>query len=330
MASKDYETWTRAEHKAGSTGLARYYDYGEGPVPEMADDSTYYPDVIRWLIAHPAENHGFLLKAEENPSAEEKARLKKLSCDLDNSPVCARAQAGGYRLTRDYYIGDRAMRESGFDTSFRFEAFSGATHHYAPVCLNSLLFRYERDMAHFAHLLGKAEDAHLWEQRAKARNAAMQRYLWQPKTGMFMDYDFTRAKPSTYNYITAFYPLWAGVATREQATQIEANLKLFEHPGGLAMSTTTSGMQWDAPFGWAPTNWLTAAGLTAYQFKDDAKRIGQEFSASVDRGFAKDSTIREKYNVETGNADVKVLAGYKTNVIGFGWTNGVYLKFAGN
>jgi alpha,alpha-trehalase len=27
-----------------------------------------------------------------------------------------------------------------------------------------------------------------------------------------------------------------------------------------------------------------------------------------------------------GNADVKVSAGYSQNVIGFGWTNGVYLK----
>jgi len=27
-----------------------------------------------------------------------------------------------------------------------------------------------------------------------------------------------------------------------------------------------------------------------------------------------------------GNADVKISAGYKDNVIGFGWSNGVYLK----
>jgi alpha,alpha-trehalase len=48
------------------------------------------------------------------------------------------------------------MRESGFDPSFRFGPFDGATHHYAPVCLNSLLYRYERDLAHLAHLLAQA------------------------------------------------------------------------------------------------------------------------------------------------------------------------------
>jgi alpha,alpha-trehalase len=326
LAEKDYDTWLRPEHQAGKTGLARYYDFGEGPVPEMADDSTYYPDVIRWLVAHPTKNPGFLLKAPAKPDARETELLKLASCDITKSPVCAKAEADGYRLTRDFYRGDRAMRESGFDTSFRFESFSGATHHYAPVCLNSLLFRYERDMAHFAHLLGKAADAHMWEERAKKRNAAIQRYLWQPKQGVFADYDFIQMKSSDYAYVTSLYPLWAGAATREQAVKVESKLKLFERPGGLAMSNTASGMQWDEPYGWAPTNWLAAAGLAAYQFKDDARRIATEFTASVDKGYATDGTIREKYNMEAGNADVKVIAGYKTNVIGFGWTNGVYLK----
>ena len=87
------------------------------------------------------------------------------------------------------------MRESGFDTSNRFGPFSGATHHYAPVCLNSLLYRYERDMAHFAHLLGYPRDAQRWDRRANARAAAMQRYLWRPNEGVFADYDFVHAAP---------------------------------------------------------------------------------------------------------------------------------------
>ena len=30
LAEKDYSTWTRPEHMAGTTGLARYFDYGTG------------------------------------------------------------------------------------------------------------------------------------------------------------------------------------------------------------------------------------------------------------------------------------------------------------
>jgi alpha,alpha-trehalase len=326
LAEKDYSTWTRPEHKAGTTGLARYFDYGVGPVPEMADDSTYYPDVIRWLVAHPREGEGFLVKGSEHPDAAEAARLKQSSCDVRASVVCERAWAGGYRLSRDFYLGDRAMRESGFDPSFRFGPFSGATHHYAPVCLNSLLYRYERDLAHFAHLLAKPQEALRWERGAKARLAAIQRYLWRQKEGVFADFDFIHAKASSYAYITSLYPLWARVATREEAKQVADKLNLFERPGGLSMSNTQTGMQWDEPFGWAPTNWIAVAGLQAAGFREDAKRIARAFDATVDAGFAKDATIREKYNVVSGNANVQVSAGYKVNVIGFGWTNSVYLK----
>ncbi len=332
LAEKDYSTWTRAEHKAGTTGLARYFDYGTGPVPEMADDSTYYADVIRWLEAHPhavsAEEAGapYLVKGAEHPNDAEAARLKQTSCDVTIGVVCMHAYADGYRLSRDFYLGDRAMRESGFDPSFRFGPFDGSTHHYAPVCLNSLLYRYERDLQHIALLLGKGTEAARWGKKAQMRNAAIHRYLWKPQQGVFADFDFEKHKSSDYAYISSLYPLWAGVASREEAKKVVAKLNLFERPGGLSMSNTDSGMQWDEPFGWAPTNWVGVAGLQTAGFRDDAKRLAAKWDATVDQGFAHDGTIREKYNVVSGNADVQVSAGYKTNVIGFGWTNAVYLK----
>lgn len=332
LAEKDYSTWTRPEHKAGMTGLARYFDYGAGPVPEMADDSTYYSDVIRWLEAHPKAVFGgeagsaYLVKGSEHPTDAEMARLKQTSCDVKASVVCLRAYADGYRLTRDFYVGDRAMRESGFDPSFRFGPFDGSTHHYAPVCLNSLLYRYERDLEHIALLLGKSAEAARWGKRAQMRNAAIHRYLWKPQEGVFADYDFVKHKSSDYAYISSLYPLWAGVASREEAKKLVTKLNLFERPGGLSMSNYNSGMQWDEPFGWAPTNWIGVSGLDRAGFREDAQRLAQKWDATVDQGFANDGTIREKYNVVSGNASVQVSTGYKSNEIGFGWTNSVYLK----
>ncbi|MGC1423093.1 MAG: trehalase family glycosidase [Terracidiphilus sp.] len=332
LAEKDYSTWTRPEHKAGTTGLARYFDYGTGPVPEMADDSTYYSDVIRWLEAHPhAVSAGeagapYLVKGTEQPNDAEAARLKQVSCDVKISVVCMHAYADGYRLTKDFYLGDRAMRESGFDPSFRFGPFDGSTHHYAPVCLNSLLYRYERDLQHIALLLGQGTEASRWAKKAQARNAAIHRYLWKPQQGVFADFDFEKHKSSDYAYISSLYPLWAGVASREEAKKVVAKLNLFERPGGLSMSNFDSGMQWDEPFGWAPTNWVGVDGLQTAGFRDDAKRLAAKWDATVDSGFAHDGTIREKYNVVSGNADVQVKTGYKSNEIGFGWTNAVYLK----
>lgn len=325
-AQRDYALWISLSHRAGDTGLARYYDIGAGPVPEMADDSEYYPDVIRWLLAHPEAHTGYLLDAPDNPTPAQAATLAKTSCDIAASKVCARAHLNGHRLTSDFYRGDRAMRESGFDPSFRFGPFSGSTEDYAPICLNSLLYKYERDMAHFATLLGRPAEAAQWEHRATARQTAINKYLWNPTKGMFFDYDFTTHQPSTYNYITTFYPLWAGLATRQQATSLQQHLSLFEHEGGLAMSDYASGTQWDLPYGWAPTSWLAIKGLQQYGFHDDARRIANAFSTTIEQNFLHDGTIREKYNVVSGSANIKVATGYKSNVVGFGWTNGVYLR----
>jgi alpha,alpha-trehalase len=327
LAVKDHSTWERPEHKAGSTGLSRYFDYGTGPVPEMADNSSYYIDVLRWLVAHPHQGgDSYLVKGSEHPDTAEAARLKLISCDVRASTVCARAWFGGYRLSRDFYAGDRAMRESGFDSSNRFGPFSGDTEHYAPVCLNSLLYRYERDLEHLALLLGNVKDAAHWDRHSQQRAEAIQRYLWRQKDDVFADFDFVHARSSTYAYITSLYPLWAGFATRDQATKMEVKLDLFERPGGLSTSNTNTGLQWDEPYGWAPTNWIAVAGLNAYGFRADAARIAQHFNSTVDAGFAADGTIREKYNVVNQTSNVNVSAGYTTNEIGFGWTNAVYLK----
>ena len=325
LAVRDYGTWLRTEHRAGDTGLARYFDYGSGPVLEMRD-AGYLRKVIAWLLAHPERDPGYLLKASEHPDAAEAERLEVMSCDVQVSEVCADAWAGGHRLSADYYLGDRAMRESGFDVNFHFGPFAGSTHHYAPVGLNSLLYRYELDLRYFAARLGKAADAQRFGQAAEARKAAIDKWLWHDEQGMYLDYDFVAGKPATDPYITTFYPLWAGAASPRQADALRGKLALFEHKGGLAMSRDASGAQWDAPFGWAPVNWLAVAGLEAYGFRDDARRIAGKFTATIDRGLADDGTIREKYNMATGNADVRVTAGYADNVIGFGWTNGVYLK----
>ena len=325
-AQRDYGLWTAAPHLAGDTGLARYDDIGEGPVPEMADDSNYYPDVIRWLLAHPEVHTDYLVEAPDSPTPAQAAELAKTSCDITTSKVCANAHANGHRLSSDFYRGDRAMRESGYDPSFRFGPFSGSTHHYAPVCLNSLLYKYERDMAHFATLLGRTAESAQWNRRALDRRAAIEKYLWNPATHMFYDYNFRRTsnRPTTTSRPSTLYGQILPARSRHRAPS--SHLSLFEHDGGLAMSDFDSGTQWDLPFGWAPTSWLAIKGLDQYGFTADAGRVSAKFSQTIRQNFEHDGTMREKYNVVSGSANVEVATGYKSNVVGFGWTNGVYLE----
>jgi alpha,alpha-trehalase len=230
------------------------------------------------------------------------------------------------RLSADYYKGDRSMRESGFDISFRFGAYGAATHHYAPVCLNSLLYKTEKDLEHISELLGKRPEAKIWRERAEVRKQNMGQYLWDGERGLFVDYNFTEGKKSTYRYLTTYYPLWAGLATPEQAKAAVSNLSAFEQPGGLAMSPEHSGAQWDSPYGWAPVEMLAIQGIRRYGFTDDADRLSSKFLSTVLENFARDGTIREKYNVVTGSSESQVEVGYQANVIGFGWTNAAFLE----
>ena len=143
---------------------------------------------------------------------------------------------------------------------------------------------------------------------------------------MFVDYDLRSERRSDYPYATTFYPLWAGLATAEEARSVVKNLHRFEQPGGLAMSTRESGVQWDYPYGWAPIQLLTVEGLRRYGYDSEANRISYKFLATVLDNFQRDGTIREKYNVVTRSSEIQVQAGYAANVVGFGWTNGVFVE----
>jgi alpha,alpha-trehalase len=336
---KDYSMWTREPHLAGSTALARYYDFGEGPPPEgLQDEGGFYRKVISYFMVNPDQADHYLLQPDLLQPDLDKQDRGQASAGLGSSygiTVCdvattmARAECEPQRVVRlsaDYYKGDRSMRESGFDISFRFGAFGSATHHYAPVCLNSLLYKTETDMDKISLLIGKTFEAKTWRERADARKLRIQQYLWDADRGFFFDYDFISGKKSSYRFLTTYYPLWAGLATPEQAAAVVKKLSVFEQAGGLAMSPENSGAQWDYPYGWAPVQLLAIQGLRRYGYNADADRLSHKFLSTVLENFQRDGTIREKYNVVTRSSETPVQVGYQANVVGFGWTNGAFLE----
>lgn len=321
-AVRDHALWTRAPHLAGTTGLSRYFDVGEGPIPEMGAHENYFQQVAAYVLTHPG-SAGYVRPGSAPPG---KSVLPTYTMSVCEKEVCSKPAQ--IHLTADYFKGDRAMRASGFDVSFRFGPFSGATHHYAPVCLNSLLYKAERDLAHFARILHRDADARSYEASASARASAMRKYLWNPRLGMFFDYEFTRNRQSTYRYATTFYPLWAGLATPQEAASVARRVTVFEQPHGLAMSDVKSGAQWDLPFGWAPVHLLAVEGMQRYGLREPALRIARKWNDTILRNFRRDATIREKYDVVSGSSDTRIDVGYSQNVIGFGWTNAVYRVFS--
>jgi alpha,alpha-trehalase len=323
---RDHAMWTRDPHLAGNTGLSRYYDFGEGPALEALQDETdIYRQVAAYFLLHPAFP-AYTGEAANVPGG-------RASGSPYSVRVCGAGQSESsceptqlIKLFPDYYKGDRSMRESGFDISFRFGPYGAATHHYAPVCLNSLLFKTERDLVEMSRLLGKNSDAAQWQRLAEARKRSVQKYLWDERQGLFFDYNFDKEQRSTYRYATTFYPLWTGLATDEQARAVVKNLSMFEKAGGLATSTQETQGQWDYPFGWAPIQLLAVEGMRRYGHNMEADRISTAFLSTVLVNFERDQTIREKYNVVTRSSETAVKAGYSANVIGFGWTNAAFLE----
>ena len=331
---KDYGMWTRDPHLAGETGLSRYYDFGEGPPAEaVQDESGFYRKVSQYFFLHPAEANEYVV--ETTPGANQTIVKQPVAGSPYSLQVCdvpltmARAEcekAKQFKLSADYYKGDRSMRESGFDVSFRFGAFGSATHHYAPVCLNSLLYKTEKDLEQISLWLGHADDAKKWNKRAEERKKLITHYLWNDEQGLFFDFNFLTKRMSAYQYASTFYPLWAGVATPAQAKAVAANLKVFERPGGVPMSTDETGAQWDLPYGWGNIEMVVIAGLRRYGYNADADRVSYEFLSTVAENFRRDGNIREKYNVVTRSSEAHVELGYEMNVVGFGWTNAAFLE----
>ena len=108
------------------------------------------------------------------------------------------------------------MRESGFDTSFRFGPFSGSTQDFAPVGLNSLLYKYERDLAFITATLNDPADAIAWSTTAGDRLHAINSLLWRRTLRPLLRLNLRTHQRSTYPYLTTYYPLWAGVASPAQ------------------------------------------------------------------------------------------------------------------
>ncbi len=328
-AVRYYDFWTHGAHLAGSTGLSRFYDFGSGPAPEvMASSPQYYRYVAAYFVRHPAAARGFLDWVPNGDSGVRPVGPLFTVSVCKPSPVVSRRDcdsAGRVGLTAKFYKGDRSLRESGFDVTFRFGPFGADTPDYAPVGLNSLLYESARDLERMSRLLGRPKEAQRWARLAAQRQENIRRYLWNAKRGLFFDYDFVTKRQSSYVFATTFYPLWAGLASTNQAHAVAANAKLFLEPGGLVTSLRPSLAQWDYPYGWAPLQLIAAEGLRRYGYNEDADRISYRFLGTVLENFRRDGTIREKYNVVTRSSDVSVRAGYRQNVIGFGWTNGVFL-----
>jgi alpha,alpha-trehalase len=225
----------------------------------------------------------------------------------------------------------RAGAESGWDFSSRW--FADTLHlqtiettNIIPVDLNSLLYAFENILGKAAGMAGQAEKAAFYREQAAKRQKAVLRYCWNADLQFFFDYDFKEKTTTNKWSAAAAMPLFTELATPHHALFVEKALReKFLRDGGIVTTLYKTGQQWDAPNGWAPLQFIAVKGLMNYGFYELPKTIAERWMAINEKVFAATGKMMEKYNVE--NTRLVSGGGEYPTQDGFGWTNGVYLKF---
>lgn len=223
----------------------------------------------------------------------------------------------------------RAAAESGWDFSSRWFAdpqdmATIQTTDLIPVDLNCLLVLIEKQLLAFMEH-DDDQDAQLeLSKRHQQRINAIHRYCWSETENCFFDYNWKQASHSKCFTLAMAFPLYAKIATADQAKHIAVLLEnKFLFPGGLTTTLNRTGQQWDAPNGWAPLQWIAYQGLLNYNMVNLAETLRQRWLNLNEKTYQETGKMMEKYNVM--DPDTAAGGGEYPNQDGFGWTNGVYL-----
>ena len=228
----------------------------------------------------------------------------------------------------------RSGAESGWDYSVRWfedgeNISSIVTTDIIPPDLNSLLWQLEQTLGIYTESGEDGENA--FADRAEARWAAMEKYLWNPETHWYEDYNFRKAQPTGRLSLAGMYPFWVqdpgyarnqpGAGNRMEKA-VEVLKAQFLAPGGLRATPYTSGQQWDAPNGWPPLQYISIMALRRFDQRELADQITDRWLRNNERVYENVTKMVEKYNVE----DITLEAGGGEYPVqdGFGWSNGVY------
>ncbi|KAF8577794.1 glycoside hydrolase family 37 protein [Ramaria rubella] len=309
-AIKEYHTiWAAQPRIDPKTGLSRYRPDGLGIPPET--EATHFTHILQPY----ADKHG--LSVLEFSEKYNDGTLKEPGLD-------------------EYFLHDRAVRESGHDTTYRFEKRCA---NLATIDLNSLLYKYEVDIATaiqdvFDDALeleesfplspfppssrafaspsresstSRVQTSEEWFRRAELRKERIDKYLWNDAKNLYFDYDTVQEKQILYESVTAFWALWAGCASEEQGWKLVVHsLNKFEVLGGLVPGTEESrgkisldrpNRQWDYPYAWPPHQIMAWVGLERYGYLDDAQRLAYRFLYMMTTAFVDfNGVVPEKFD----------------------------------
>jgi alpha,alpha-trehalase len=294
--------------------MRREYRFWMNGVSKLDDQQTAYRRVVR-MPEGEILNRYFDSRSTPRPeSYREDMETVAEATNRRPSKVCTDLRAGA---------------ESGWDFSSRWleDGQTMKTIHTTdimPVDLNCLLVQLELTIADAYDFLKQTRFAERYRRRAARRQAAIEKYCWNEEKGFYFDYDFTNHTQTSIYSLAGVFPLFAGIASPEQAKRVARELeKDFLREGGLVTTLSTTGQQWDSPNGWAPLHWITIKGLRKYGEDELANKIKERWIGVNTRIFNEHYKLVEKYNVVA--PELSAGGGEYPLQDGFGWTNGVLL-----
>ena len=234
------------------------------------------------------------------------------------------------RPARRLYRDMRAGAESGWDFSSRWLADSRTlvtidTTDIVPVDLNSLLYGLEQAIHAGCARAGDDDCAREFARRATQRQTAIDRYLWDERSGVYLDYQRRAQARVPHLSAAALYPLFLAVASARQARSVATVVKSeLLKAGGIATTTLETGQQWDAPNGWAPLQWIAVSGFRRYSETRLAESVACRWMLNVEGVYRRSGKLVEKYDVIATHREGG--GGEYPRQDGFGWTNGVMRK----
>ncbi len=324
-----FEVWMDSGKKLTSNGLNRYFAEGIGIPPET--EPGHFDEQLEIY----AEKYD--MSVEDFATAYQNESL--------STPYNTKTDLHLPSLD-EYFLHDRSLRESGHDTTWRLD---GICADLNTVSLNSLLYKYEADFAYIIKtyfgdsFIYKKQtfNSNYWLEKTEKRKKLVNQLLWNEKDKVFYDYNFETQEPLVYESATNYYPLWANLATNEQAEHLKNSLfKTLKAKGGILASSEASveryatsevARQWDYPNGWAPHQMMLWKGLMNYGYNEEAQELIYRWLWMITKNATDyNGTIPEKYDVV--NCTHKVYAEYGNvgtefdyiTPSGFGWMNASY------
>lgn len=177
------------------------------------------------------------------------------------------------------------------------------------VDLQCYLFREYRALALLAEKLGKPADAADYRRKAEDLKQRVQQKMWSEADGMFLNIDSRTGQFVRVKTWTNFVPLWASMATREQADRTIKEHLLdpaeFWAPNGVRtlapdepLYNPNSGY-WRGPV-WVISNYLMMHGLLKYGYKSEARELASKTVRLLVDDLKAHAGMNECYNPATG------------------------------